>query len=192
MEDNKKIWEAMKSIMDTFWQEMETEAIKAYESKKEVLSSIWIKFQQKEVFDISDFHFDTLFPFEMILEGYLLKEIWTNTEIFQNNYWKIEFLLKNIQFVENQFENIIKKEEWYSCSADKSSFIIQSLFRYLSTWIEMKFDAVVQNWKEYSYHIPKKVFNNQESILNFFDAIMSMYYWDIEKLLLFYNNNMFK
>ena len=87
-----------------------------------------------------------------------------------------KFLMKNSQFIEAQFEKIIEKNEGSACCADKSRFIMRSLFNYFTTGKEIELNRA----QEYTYHLPKKVFTTHEQIVGFFDGVMRLYYGQYE------------
>lgn len=93
------------------------------------------------------------------------------------------FLMKHYDFVEIQFKKLITKIEDHPCSADKSGFIMTSLINYFK---DNK--PIVLNYdQEYTYHLPKLIFNNEEKILKFFDAVHRLYYGQTEIYFNVYN-----
>lgn len=98
------------------------------------------------------------------------------------NMSKAVFLLKQYDFVDSHFTALIKQYEGWACSADKVRTITNRLLKNL---VEGK--PIVWNYnQEYTYHLPKEIFTNQEQILEFFDALYFLYYGKSEKFLAFF------
>ena len=123
------------------------------------------------VVDPEAFYFKLAYPFEQFLSGYIRSEIANNDELV--------FLMLNCQFVEQLFGKEIKNREGWPCSADKSGAIIQGLANFFRTG-----SKIAWNYKgEYTYHLPKKVFTTHDSIIEYFNAIRSLYYGNSDKYL---------
>lgn len=116
-----------------------------------------------------EFYFAVLYPFENLMDGFVRSKILDNSDV--------AFLMLNSQFVERHFEEIIKTKEGWPCCADKSRTIISSLIKFYSTGEEIKFNYEA----EYTYHLPKKVFNNHEHIVAFYEGLKSLFYGKSEK-----------
>ena len=123
--------------------------------------------------DIEGFFFNFVYPYNQFLEGLI------SVEIKSSHLDILSFLMINSQYVENHFEKKIVRNEGSQCSADKSSAIMESLFNYFTKGTEI-------NWnyeQQYTYHLPKKVFKTHTEILEFFNAIASLFYGNPEKYL---------
>ena len=118
--------------------------------------------------DIEDFYFSVIYPMEGALDGVV-------QQVSGNNM--VQFLLIHGQFVERQFENIIKKYEGFSCCADKSRTIMNKLFLALLNDEEISFNYD----SEYTYHLPKTVFKNHDDIIMFFNGVYALYWGKYEK-----------
>ena len=101
---------------------------------------------------------------------------------------KAIFLLTNYDYCENHFEKILEVKEGSACCADKSRFIARSL---ANLFIKNK-PIVIDYDQEYTFHLPKEIFTTQEEILDFFDAIMRLYYADSVRYIKFLNKNLAK
>lgn len=93
------------------------------------------------------------------------------------------FLMKHYDFVEIQFKKLITNIEGHPCSADKSGFIMSSLINHFK---DNKSITLNYN-QEYTYHLPEKIFNSEEKILKFFDAVHRLYYGQTEIYFNVYN-----
>ena len=51
---------------------------------------------------------------------------------------EMQFLLQNFDFVDSHFDRIFEKKEGFSCSADKTSYILRCLYNYYEYGIEIK------------------------------------------------------
>lgn len=120
---------------------------------------------------VEDFYYRISFPNERKTSG-LLK-----INNIQNE--KAIWVLTHADFIENQFKKMIVKYEGSPCSADKSRTIMRRLFFFYHLGQNIIFDYN----GEYTYHLPKTIFKTEESIIAFFDAIMSLYYGDPTKYL---------
>lgn len=119
----------------------------------------------------NDFYFNLVYPFESFLEGYISKTFGKD----------LEFLLMNLRFIELQFETVIVKLEGTTCSADKSRCIVNSLFHYFLNPSENK---ITFDWQQkYTYHYCTKCFNSEEKILDFYNALRSLFYGNPTKYL---------
>lgn len=82
------------------------------------------------------------------------------------------FIVEHYGFVESNFNKIYNSYEGMACCSDKSRTVVRKLFKYLTTGKEIKFNPDA----EYTFHHPKKVLNDHESIVNFFTALRNLYY----------------
>lgn len=94
---------------------------------------------------------------------------------------KAVFLLNQYAFVDAHFTALIKQYEGWACSADKVRTITNRLLKHLvlGNPIEWNYN------QEYTYHLPKEIFTNQEQVLEFFDSLYFFYYGRTEKFLTF-------
>lgn len=123
------------------------------------------------------FYYKMIYPFEQFISGYIRAEISNNNDLV--------FLLANGQFVERFFQDEIKKREGWACSADKSGVIIKGLADFFRTRRE-----IAWNYEgKYTYHLPKTIFTNHYTVIEFYDAIHSMYYGSSGKYLKWLANN---
>lgn len=113
--------------------------------------------------DLDAFFFSLVYPFENLINGLLAVE-------FPDSH-EAQFLFKHSRFVENHFEQIIRKYEGSACCADKSGAILSYLLAFLRTGKEISFDYT----QEYTFHLPKKVFTTHEEITTFFKALQRLH-----------------
>ena len=90
-----------------------------------------------------------------------------------------QFLLKNIFFVEQHIEFMIKEHEGNPCCADKTSFILSRLLHFFLTETEINLNYN----QEYTFHLPKKVLYNHELIMDFYQGLKSLFYGNPKKYL---------
>jgi hypothetical protein len=155
---------SIKSVLDGIVKSVGEKQVKLYKS---LIDQSYIN----KVEDINDFYFALIYPFETFLSG-LIK-----TEISQNE--DIEFILKHSRFIENNFEKIIHNIEGMTCCADKTRFIMRGLFGFYKTK-----ELIIINYdQEYTYHLPKKVFTDHNSIINFYEGLKHLYYGNPERYL---------
>jgi hypothetical protein len=85
---------------------------------------------------------------------------------------KVRFLYSHLSLVERQFRAVIERHEGRACCADKTSFLLRSLLRFLRTGKPVTFDRD----QEYTFHLPRTVFTTHGQVVEFFEAIHDMAY----------------
>jgi len=90
---------------------------------------------------------------------------------------RVVFIISNYRFVENHFETLINKIEGMACCADKSRSIMRALIKFLVTGENIEFDYS----QEYTYHLPRGVFKDHDSIVSFFRSLEFLYYGKSEQ-----------
>lgn len=118
-----------------------------------------------------EFYFTFSYPYEQFLRGYLQIEHSKNEDL--------QFLMLKADFIEHHFEKIIEKYEGSTCCADKSRHLLNCLYAYYKEAKPITFDYQ----QEYTYHLPKKVFITETSIIDFYKAIQDLYYGKIDNYL---------
>ena len=118
-------------------------------------------------------HFYLLFLYQMEipLQGFLESEMPGNH--------RAQFLFQNGEFIERHYEKLFERIEGVACCADKSRTIMRGLAKFLLDGKEIVFDYN----QEYTYHLPKKIFNNHKSIVDFFESIYALYYGQFDKFI---------
>lgn len=147
----------MTSMMDVFHSEED-------DFYKELSKNV----NPKDIDNYEDFYIQLVRPAEKYLSGFIRTEISTNRDM--------DFFLRKSNFIENNFKHWIVRKEGSPCSSDKSRTIMKSLFNYFKNNEEIIFNLE----QEYTYHIPKKVFNNHSDIIEFFKSLHHMYYGNPE------------
>lgn len=111
-----------------------------------------------------DFYFTLIYPLDRLIDGLLARALPESEPA--------RFIMRNSEFVENQFVKLIERFEGGACSADKSRTIMASLLFSLITGKTIVFDYQ----QRVTYHLPKVVFTTHEEIMAFFDGIHRLYY----------------
>lgn len=125
-----------------------------------------------EINNYEDLYFGLIYPFENFISGLIMSEISTNEDYI--------FIMKESQFIERHFEKNIKTlEGGFACCADKSRAIIKALLNFYKTGERIEFNYN----QEYTFHLPKIVFNTHENIIEFYEELKSLFYGDNEKYL---------
>lgn len=118
-----------------------------------------------------DFYYLFLYPTGRPLQGFLESEMPGNHNA--------QFLFQHGEFIECHYRNLFERIEGSACCADKSRTIMRGLARFLLDGKEIVFDYT----QEYTYHLPKKIFNNHKSIVDFFESIYALYYGKFDKFI---------
>jgi hypothetical protein len=94
---------------------------------------------------------------------------------------QLQFLAKEIKFFQRHLGQTIKEVEGWSCYNDKTQQVSGALLRFFLTG-----EAITWNYEaEYTYGLPKKIFVTHDEIVEFFEAIYSLFYGLPEKYLAF-------
>lgn len=145
-------------------------ASKAESSANEELKNLYNKIVNSSD-PIEDYFYEVLHEDGNIKDGLLQLSGVTNS--------KARWLMLHSSFVECQFKKFIERVEGSPCCADKSRTIIRALF----FWLHQEKKIVFNYEQEYTFHLPKQIFNTHEKIADFFEAIMALYYGMPEKYL---------
>lgn len=152
--------ESIKNFLEAFSESISKEEVELYKSllDKGVGGD--------NVRNPEDFYYKVLHPFKEFVSGLISHEFSNDSDV--------KFILLNSSFIERNFKEIIEKIEGMACCADKSRTILKRLFDFYNSdktkEIEFNYEA------EYTYHLPKKVFTTHEDIINFYQALKSLYY----------------
>lgn len=109
------------------------------------------------------FRLHASYPLERVIQTLLKQGLGDNTSAV--------FLFGQYRFVEGHFKELYTQLEGSACCADKSRWATRALARH---FLDGK-PIVADFSQEYTFHLPKRVLNTQESILAFFDALRSLY-----------------
>lgn len=117
------------------------------------------------------FHEAIVMKSEDILEGIV-------EHVFGDNY-EIAFLIKQYDFLYHHLEKLFTKFEGHACCVDKTRTVLALLLlnKAKGTRIEFDYDG------EWTYHLPKKIMTSHEEVIEFFDAMINLYYGRHEKYL---------
>lgn len=137
--------------------------IKTAEQVPETIKEVYKELLSKKNF-ISFYDITVFYPFRKTNEGMLRNFGIHKTETI--------FLLQHSDFIQDHYERLFIKFEGVACSADKSGTILFKLFEFLEKGTEIYFNEDQQ----YTYHLPKVIFKDHESIVLFFKALMQLYY----------------
>ena len=155
------------SLLDAF----ESESVAAYKAlaqkpeAQKALASIRSS-------DFDGFYFSLQYPFEQFIDGLLASE-------FPGDAHDARFIFRNSQFVDSHISRLIRETEGSVCSADKARTVMKSILCFLKTGKEISFDYT----KEYTFHLPKKVFTEHAPTMQFFKALQNLYYGNSEPYL---------
>ncbi|MFT5150019.1 MAG: hypothetical protein ACI86P_002713 [Flavobacteriales bacterium] len=156
--------EVVSTFIDSMMGEISSE-------EKELAKKIIASSNLKEFKGYSEFFFAIIYPFNQFTSGFIKTTVADSEEVV--------FLMTQSQFVEAHFEKEIEKREGWQCSADKSSVIMKCLIEFYKTGkrIEFNYD------QKYTYHLPKTVFKDHDSIISFFEGLHSLFYGNNTKYL---------
>ena len=129
-----------------------------------------------------DFYYAFHYPHKQFLEGLIQEEISSSANV--------AFLIMHHDFLEKHFGFWIKKIEGACCYADKTSTILYALLCFFKEDKKIEFNY----GQDYTYNLPKKIFKNQEDILNFYTGLMkllhgnpNLYLLQVQKLIELHN-----
>lgn len=143
----------------------EKESVKTFWEVIEIFWKLWYSFPSKESFDIDSFYILNQYKFDNLIDWYMMTNL-TSWKMNDN----VSFLLKNSHFVNTHFEKLIVDFEWSTCCADKSRNILRKLYNYFLNDEKIIFNS-------WSYSNTKKIFKNEEEILEFYNSLRNLYYW---------------
>lgn len=117
------------------------------------------------------FYLSLLYPLTQVVRGLVNEQVGRSQEA--------DFLLMQREFVSSHIRKLIEQHEGWPCSADKVRTIMRVALTY---YIDQK--PIEFNYQgEYVFHLPTKIFNDQESILGFINGLKHLYYGDPEPYL---------
>lgn len=83
-----------------------------------------------------------------------------------------QFLMANSHFIENHLDRLFSKFEGGACSHDKTKTVMKALLSFFITEKRIEF-----NYEgEYTFHLPKLVLKDHDSILAFFNGLHYLHY----------------
>ena len=100
----------------------------------------------------------------------------------------LKLFYQHYDFIENNFKSVINMKEGMPCSADKSKWVMENLEHYLKTNEERNPDYS----QDFTFHLPKKVLNDTQTIYSFFKALMQFYYGNSKEYFVLYHQLMIK
>jgi hypothetical protein len=112
--------------------------------------------------DISGFNYKILNPFMKFIDGLIEYEVSPKSEV--------AFILKNADYIKNHFVMLFNRIEGPACSVDKARTVRSALLNFYLTDEEIKFNYE----QKYTFHLPKYIFTEHKSIIDFFQAIESL------------------
>jgi len=114
------------------------------------------------------FYLALLFPLAKVVRGLVNAELGRCQEA--------EFLVMQREFVSSHLRRLIEQHEGGACSADKVRTVMRVALRYYVDQTPISFDYQ----GETTYHLPKKIFRDQVSILGFLNGLKHLYYGNPE------------
>jgi hypothetical protein len=165
---DKAIGGAISALLGSF----ETENIQAYNAVSNTQEA------QKAVEalrkgDINRFHFamGKMYPAEKVIDGLLANEF--PNPMAGTNANDLRFLFKHGKFVDYHVRRLIDTYEGdFGGAADKSRTLLRAILRHLKTGEEIVFNFD----QEYTFHLPKFVFTEHHTTLQFFKSLQNLYY----------------
>lgn len=121
-----------------------------------------------------DFRYAFLYPHEEYIDGLIRSKITKDSDA--------AFILEQSEFIERYFLNWIQKIEGSACCADKSRTIMRRLFNFYKDGEQIVFDYD----QEYTFHLPKIVFRTHGEIIQFYEAVKSLWCGNAEKYIVLY------
>jgi len=110
------------------------------------------------------FFFSLCYPLEKIVDAVVSAE-------FPHNQ-NAQFLMANARYLENHLDTIFTKFEGSACSHDKTKAVLHHLMNFFMLGKRIDFDY----GQQYTYHLPKKVLKDHDSIIAMFDALHYLHY----------------
>jgi hypothetical protein len=153
----------MNSMSSTFDSEND-EHFKEFIQKDETLSTIS---------NVGQFNSEITAKFKHFTIAYV------NLEVAKGNS-NLVFLYSNYNFVYNQFVSLFERIEGMAYSTDKTTTVLNALERYFVSGDEIEFDFYLK----VKYFLPEKIFVNHESIMEFYNSLIHLYYGSNVKYLL--------
>lgn len=83
-----------------------------------------------------------------------------------------QFLMANARYLENHLDSIFTKFEGSACSHDKTKAVLHHLMNFFMLGKRIEFNY----GQQYTYHLPKKVLRDHDSIIAMFDALHYLHY----------------
>ncbi len=165
----RKTENALKDLFGALMASGEKEAVEIAEKLFDA-GIIWPERIEK-IQSVEEYYFALIYPYNKFLDGFVA--------IRFNGDRKARWLFTHHGYIENHFQKIIIQHEGSPCCADKSKTIVESIARFLLKGTEIVWDY----GQEHTFHLPKKVFTTHASIIDFYDALVSLYYGNNEKYL---------
>lgn len=125
--------------------------------------------------DAEAFYYRFGYNFESFVEGFARTMVKDNSDV--------AWIYQHYHFIELQFNHVYKKFEGSSCCADKSRGVVQRLLEFYITGKEIHFDPK----SKYTYGHPKKYLKTHEEIVEFYQAVQSLYYGNPLKYMQIYH-----
>ena len=116
--------------------------------------------------DLPAFRAALQYPVDRILDGIL-------AEAFPKSP-KARYLVRRADYVTRHFRRVIQQAEGLACCADKTREIVRALLAHFATGEAIAWDRGGTS----TFHLPTKVFLDQQSVVEFFEAIQALDYGD--------------
>jgi len=117
------------------------------------------------------FYYNILYPWNQFAESILRRELSNNHEL--------RFIFMHSTYLENHFEKLFERYEGVASCADKARTVIARLARFYHLGTPIEFDMNAK----YTYHFPKRILTTQAEIIEFYQALSSLYYGNPVKYL---------
>lgn len=138
------------------------------ENNKATYKKIIDECEIKEFNNFEEFYLSVIYSFDMFLDAFIREKMCNNPDFV--------FIMKHSNFIKKHFSKIICMKEGSSCSSDKTRTIIKSLLSFYKdgTIIKFEYDS------KYTYHLPKLIFKDHDSIIEFYKSVKSLFYGNFE------------
>lgn len=162
--------ESIKSVLDAMLKNISMEGMALY---AEIYHEPMIVEARKHAqnLDPGSFHFSLCNPIQQMVDAVVEGE-------FPHNR-NAQFLMAHSQFIEGHLDSIFTKFEGSACSHDKTRAVLAHLLMFFLQGKRVEFDYEQQ----YTFHLPKKVLKDHDSIIAMFEALHHFYYGSPERFL---------
>lgn len=126
--------------------------------------------------DSDGFFFALGYPLQKMVDAVIAGEFPSN----QN----AQFLMANSRFIECHLDRIFTRFEGSACSHDKTRAVMKAAMRFFTSAKPIEFDYT----QEFTYHLPKKVLKDHDSIINFITSLNYLLYGNPDRYLVAMQN----
>ena len=173
--DEKIISDVMNGILDSVNKERSEENLELRKKVVEILKAD----------NLDNFFFVIQYPLEFVVK-FALAELTGQRDSKKLDH--LEFFIINFNYIENHFTNTICEVEGSSFSADKASYILKRIYKYLSE-DKQEMSFIDEEGKKKYWHVSFWDKNNGQEWIEYFEALVDFHYGGKKKYLEFLKNN---